>query len=149
MNELGNKIAKKRKDLGLTQMEFADEMSVTRQTVSRWEAGTVMPDIDKIADIASYLGVSCDYLLKDGITDEQSTGSIRGVGRLLTATEGKLVKLRFFDGEADIDLGLNACRIVKYEGNWMKVAADTKKGHIEKMIPVSSVCSIEICGEEE
>ena len=60
MSELGNKIAKKRKDLGLTQMEFADEMSVTRQTVSRWEAGTVMPDIDKIADIASYLGVSCD-----------------------------------------------------------------------------------------
>ena len=148
MSELGNKIAKKRKDLGLTQMEFADEMSVTRQTVSRWEAGTVMPDIDKIADIASYLGVSCDYLLKDGITDEQPV-PFRGVGRLLSSAEGKLVKLNFFDGEADSELGLNACRIVKYEGNWMKVAADTKKGHIEKMIPVSSVCSIEICGEEE
>jgi transcriptional regulator with XRE-family HTH domain len=149
MNNLGARIAEKRKSLGMTQIEFAEKMHVIRQTVSRWESGTAMPDIDKIADIASYLGVSCDYLLKDGITDEQSTGSIRGVGRLLTATEGKLVKLRFFDGEADIDLGLNACRIVKYEGNWMKVAADTKKGHIEKMIPVSSVCSIEICGEEE
>ena len=53
MNELGNKIAKKRKDLGLTQAEFAEEMMVTRQTVSRWEAGTVMPDIDNIGDIAS------------------------------------------------------------------------------------------------
>lgn len=148
MSELGNKIAKKRKDLGLTQMEFADEMSVTRQTVSRWEAGTVMPDIDKIADIASYLGVSCDYLLKDGITDEQPA-PVRGVGRLLSSAEGKLVKLNFFDGEADPELGLNACRIVKYEGNWMRVAADTKKGHIEKMIAVSAVRSIELCGEVE
>ena len=148
MSELGNKIAKKRKDLGLTQMEFADEMSVTRQTVSRWEAGTVMPDVDKIADIAAYLGVSCDYLLRDGITEEQPV-PLRGVGRLLSSAEGKLVKLDFFDGEADADLGINKCRVVKFEGNWMKVAADTKKGHIEKMIPVSSVRSIELCGEVE
>jgi transcriptional regulator with XRE-family HTH domain len=40
MNEMGNKIAQKRKDLGMTQIEFADQMHVTRQTVSRWEAGT-------------------------------------------------------------------------------------------------------------
>ena len=65
MNELGNKIARKRKDLGMTQIEFADKLNVTRQTVSRWEAGTVMPDIDKISDIASLLQVSCDYLLKE------------------------------------------------------------------------------------
>ena len=148
MSELGNKIAKKRKDMGLTQMEFANEMSVTRQTVSRWEAGTAMPDIDKIADIALYLGVSCDYLLKDGVTEEHQTG-IRGIGRLLASTEGKLVKFNFFDGEADPDLGMNACRVLKFEGNWMKVATDTRKGHIEKMIPVSSVCSIVICQEEE
>ena len=47
MTGLGGKIAGKRKDLGLTQQEFADRLSVTRQTVSRWEAGTVFPDIDK------------------------------------------------------------------------------------------------------
>ena len=63
MNELGNKISRKRKDIGMTQTDFAERLCVTRQTVSRWEAGTVMPDIDKIADIASILGVSCDYLL--------------------------------------------------------------------------------------
>ena len=72
MTELGNKIAQKRKDLGMTQIEFADKLCVTRQTVSRWEAGSVMPDIDKISDIASILGVSCDYLLKDDIKEEES-----------------------------------------------------------------------------
>ena len=94
MNELGNKIAKKRRDLGLTQAEFAEEMSVTRQTVSRWEAGAVMPDIDKIGDIASYLGVSCDYLLKDGITDEGATRT-RSVGKLLAGVTGKSVRILF------------------------------------------------------
>ena len=38
MNKLGIKIAEKRKTLGLTQIEFAEKMRVTRQTVSRWEA---------------------------------------------------------------------------------------------------------------
>ena len=51
MDRLGEKIAKKRKDLGMTQAEFAEKMSVTRQTVSRWEAGTVLPDIEKLTDI--------------------------------------------------------------------------------------------------
>ena len=60
MNELGNKIAKKRKDLGMTQSEFAEKMCVTRQTVSRWEAGTVLPDIDRIGEVAELLGVSCE-----------------------------------------------------------------------------------------
>ena len=35
MNELGNKIALKRKNLGMAQIEFAEKLSVTRQTVSR------------------------------------------------------------------------------------------------------------------
>ena len=149
MNELGNKIAKKRKDLGLTQAEFAEEMMVTRQTVSRWEAGTVMPDIDKIGDIASYLGVSCDYLLKDGITDEGSVGVVKPVGKLLAGMKGKTVKLTFFDGEADIDLYNVACKVLDFEGTWMKISAKTKhKGQLEKLIPLASVVSMEICEEE-
>ena len=145
MNELGSKIAGKRKDLGLTQTEFADRLSVTRQTVSRWESGTVMPDIDKIPDIASLLGVSCDYLLKDEVRCEE-TGPSAGVSPLLKSAEGKKVKLFFFDEEADPDL-YDECRILEFEGSWMKVEAETKKGRIEKLIPVSSVLSLEFRGD--
>ena len=143
MSELGNKIAQKRKDLGMTQIEFADKLNVTRQTVSRWEAGTVMPDIDKISDIASILGVSCDYMLKDDIKDEESIVN-RYLSKLVENAAGKTVRLNFFDDEADIDLFNTDCRIIDFERNWMKVEADTKKGHIEKLIPVSSILSIEI-----
>ena len=86
MNGLGSKIAGKRKDMGITQQEFADMLSVTRQTVSRWEAGTVFPDIEKIADIAKTLNVSCDYLLRDDIEeDELRTAPCRHTER---STEG-------------------------------------------------------------
>ena len=147
MNDLGSKIARKRKDLGLTQSEFAEKMSVTRQTVSRWEAGAVMPDINKIGDIAALLGVSCDYLLKDGAAEE-GPAPAKGVSRLLRAARGKTVRLSFFDEETDVDLYDTDCRILDFEGNWMKVEAQLKKGLVEKLIPVASVRSIEIRKEE-
>lgn len=151
MNELGNKIAAKRKDLGMTQIELAEKMSVTRQTISRWEAGTVMPDIDKISDLADVLCVSCDYLLKDGKTDEESSPTRTAelpVSRLLLSLKGKSVRLTFFEDEADADLFNTTCRIVDYEGNWAKVEATTKKGSIEKLIPVSSIRSFELVKED-
>ena len=139
--------AEKRKRLGMTQIEFAEKMHVTRQTVSRWEAGTVMPDVEKIGEIADILGVSCDYLLKDGASED---GAVRtkGVGKLLQSILGKTVQLVFYDEEADIDLFNTPCRVASFEGNWMQVTADTKKGRIEKLIPVSSVLSIEIVKED-
>lgn len=147
MNKLRSKIAEKRKSLGMTQIEFAERMCVTRQTVSRWEAGTAMPDIDKIGEIADILEVSCDYLLKD---DAAETGAVptKGVGTLLKSMIGKQVRLAFFDEEADIDLYNTPCRIVDFEGSWMRITADTKKGRIEKLLPVSSVLSLEIVKEE-
>ncbi len=147
MNQMGNKSARKRKDLGMTQIALAEELNVTRQTVSRWEAGTVLPDIDKISDIASILGVSCDYLLKDGISEEETVVS-SGISRLLKEAQGKTVRLSFFDGEADLDLFNTDCTIIDFEGNWMKVEATTKKGKIEKLIPVSSVLSMVIREED-
>ena len=148
MNQLGAKIAKARRDTGLTQMEFADRLYVTRQTVSRWESGAASPDIDKITDIAAILGVSCDYLLNDDIAENVASGrAVGGVSRLLQDARGRQVRLTFFDSEADVDLFNTVCTIQDFEGNWIKVTADTKKGHIEKLVPVSSVLSIEFAKE--
>ena len=121
---------------------------LARQSGSRWEAGTAMPDIDKIGEIADILGVSCDYLLKDDVF-ESGAAQITGVGKLLKSLVGKTVQLSFFDEEADIDLFNTPCRIMEFEGNWMRVSANTKKGTIEKLIPVSSVLSIELVKEDQ
>jgi len=152
MDQMGNKIARRRKDLGMTQVSMADALSVTRQTVSRWEAGTVLPDIDKISDIARLLGVSCDYLLKDEIEEYDSAAEKAipsAVSGLLQEMKGKKVKLDFCEDETDIDLYDVVCTIVGFEGNWIKVSANTKKGEFEKLIPISSIFSIEIVKEAE
>ena len=150
MEQMGAKIAKARRDAGLTQMEFADRLYVTRQTVSRWESGATSPDIDKITDIASILGVSCDYLLKDDIPVDVASGrAVGGISKLLQDAQGRQVKLTFFEDEADIDLFNAVCTIEAFEGNWMRVTTDTKKGRIEKLIPVSSVLSIEFVTAKE
>lgn len=152
MDQMGNKIARRRKDLGMTQVSLADALAVTRQTVSRWEAGTVLPDIDKIGDIARILGVSCDYLLKDEIeecdpgTEKRIPSAVSG---LLMEMKGKKVKLDFCEEEVDADLYDVVCTVTGFEGNWIKVMAHAKKGDFEKLIPLSSIFSIEIVKEDE
>ena len=148
MNGLGSKIAGKRKDMGITQQEFADMLSVTRQTVSRWEAGTVFPDIEKIADIAKTLNVSCDYLLRDDI-EEDELRTAKGPGPVIRALKGKQVRIMFADEMADIDLFNSVCTVEDFEGNWIKLSADTKNGHMEKLLPLASIATFEIVGEEK
>lgn len=63
--DIGSKIAQARREQGITQIELADQMCVTRQTISRWETGAALPDIEKTADLAEILQVSCDYLLRE------------------------------------------------------------------------------------
>ena len=146
---MGNKIAKKRKDLGMTQNEFAEKLNVTRQTVSRWEAGSVLPDIDKISDIASILDVSCDYLLKDEVKEEKDSRSDGILSRLLKDSAGRKIKLNFYEDEADIDFYDKVCVIDEFEGNWMRVSLENANEKIEKLIPLSSVKSIEYVKEKE
>lgn len=45
---LGRKIAEARKEKNLTQEQLADLMSVTRQSISRWESDQSYPEMDKI-----------------------------------------------------------------------------------------------------
>ena len=63
--KLNEKLMKLRKERGLSQEEFGNEINVSRQAVSKWEAGTTKPDIEKIKEISNYFDVSFDYLLND------------------------------------------------------------------------------------
>lgn len=69
----GNFIAAMRKCQGLTQEALGEILGVTNRTVSRWERGVNMPDIDKLQELASILEVSVNELLSgEKITDEKS-----------------------------------------------------------------------------
>ena len=51
-----------RKEKGMTQEELSERLSVSRQTVSKWENGECMPDADKFIRLADILEISLDEL---------------------------------------------------------------------------------------
>lgn len=67
-----DKLIKLRRQKGWSQEELAEQMSVTRQSVSKWESMQSLPDLDRILQLSKLFGVSTDYLLKDEIEDEQA-----------------------------------------------------------------------------
>lgn len=67
--KLNEKLIKLRKENGLSQEEFGNEINVSRQAVSKWENQETKPDIDKIQEIGKRFNVSFDYLLNDEIEE--------------------------------------------------------------------------------
>jgi len=66
---LADKIINERKKNGWSQEELAEMLSVSRQSVSKWEGAQAVPDLTKIIKMAEIFGVSTDYLLKDEIEE--------------------------------------------------------------------------------
>ncbi len=66
----GQKLKSLRKEHGYSQEEFAQHLDVSRQAVSKWESDKGMPETDKLLQISTIFGVTLDYLLKEGSTDE-------------------------------------------------------------------------------
>lgn len=54
-----------RKKEGLTQEELAEKLNVSRQSVTKWESGNAIPDIEKIKEIAYIFSISVDSLIGD------------------------------------------------------------------------------------
>lgn len=53
---------------GYSQESLAATLNVSRQSVSKWELGTSLPETDKIIAIGSLFNVSLDSLLVDSVT---------------------------------------------------------------------------------
>ena len=60
--EMGKEIRRLRQDRGLTQEALAAALNVTAQTVSKWECGNSIPDVQLLPEIAVYFGVTIDQL---------------------------------------------------------------------------------------
>lgn len=70
--ELNKKLTELRKKKGLTQLELAELLNVTRQAISRWEVGTAAPSLDNLALLSRLYGVPLDDFIQDEGTEEPS-----------------------------------------------------------------------------
>lgn len=62
---LSTKLVTLRKQKGLTQMDLAEKLQVSRQAISRWEVGAAVPSTENLKVLGDLYGVSIDYLLND------------------------------------------------------------------------------------
>ena len=59
----GNRIAELRLARNWTQVQLAQKLNVSKQTVSNWENNNILPSIDLLIKLARLFSVSTDYLL--------------------------------------------------------------------------------------
>lgn len=64
-----------RKREEMTQEDLAEKLNVSRQSVTKWESGQALPDIEKVKEIAYMFSVSVDALIGD--IESKSTNKIK------------------------------------------------------------------------
>ena len=64
---IGEKITQLRTNMNMSQEQLAEKVTVSRQSVSKWEMDQAMPQIDKVLLMCSLFGITTDELLQDDI----------------------------------------------------------------------------------
>lgn len=77
---IGDKIYELRTRNNMSQGDLANELGVSRQSVSKWETGQSIPDVDRIVNISKIFDVTVDYLVNnnDDIEKQSKTEFVQG-----------------------------------------------------------------------
>ena len=73
--QLSDNIQQLRKALGLSQEQLAEQVGVSRQSISKWETGQSVPELDKLLALSRIFGLSTDELLGNRIPETGSTSA--------------------------------------------------------------------------
>lgn len=110
--KFGDRLKKSRLEKGLTQEQVAQNLYVTRQTISGWENEISYPDIINLIKLSDYYQVSLDTLLKEDrgmreyMEKKEVTKSLRPVYNMLMFTDLLLIVLLISDIMDFIKLGI-------------------------------------------
>lgn len=112
---LADKIIMLRKKNGWSQEELAEHLDISRQSVSKWESGASIPDLDKIIKLSKLFGVSTDYLLMEEhgeLPAEEGMAlgeSEKPLGRLISVEEAEVFLEETREFAKMIGLGVALC----------------------------------------
>lgn len=104
--KIGEKIAHLRTIAGMSQEQLAENIDVSRQSVSKWEMDQALPQIDKVLQLCELFGISTDQLLREKINLPQAETE----GNKYFGTDG-------FRGEANVTLtSMHAYKVGRFLG---------------------------------
>lgn len=107
--KINEKIYTLRKKFGWSQDELAEKLSVSRQSVSKWETGDSVPESAKLLEIAKIFSVSTDYLLDDSMEEyifPQAEESIDTADKIMSKGESLFRNYGWILGVVLLLLGL-------------------------------------------
>ena len=61
--KIGKYIAQKRKNLGLTQRDIAEQLGMSDKSVSKWERGVCLPDVSVYMELCRIIGISLNEFI--------------------------------------------------------------------------------------
>lgn len=96
------KLASLRKQKGLTQMDLAEKLNISRQAISRWEVGAAIPSTDNLKVLSELYGVSVDYLLT-AATDDSC---------MIAENQEQETKEQVWDAKSKKRRGILACALI-------------------------------------
>lgn len=97
--KIGRFIAKKRKELGLTQQQLAEKLGVTNKTISRWENGNYMPDLSIIEPLSEILEISLnEFFAGEEIKVEELTRE-----KVVERTENSISETLYYSNRQIMD----------------------------------------------
>ena len=124
---IGEKIAQLRLNADISQEQLAEKISVSRQSVSKWEMDQALPQIDKVLQICDLFDISTDELLRDKIT-------INNPGE---DTPNKYFGTDGFRGEANLNLtSMQAYKVGRFLGWYYssKLSGCPKAGYKPRIV---------------
>ena len=99
--DFSEKLLTLRKSRNLTQEELAEQLDVSRQSVSKWESGQAVPELDKIVALSRIFDVTTDYLLKPSEIDELSVRA-EMLEQQQKKLEGEIQKVSYLTAQQSI-----------------------------------------------
>ena len=96
---IGNKIQELRQKSRLTQDALAEKLGVSRQSVSKWELGQTLPEVDKILAMSQLFSVSTDELLNAAPMPPKVPGhkDLLRLGSIYLITKNLPASVRFYE----------------------------------------------------
>ena len=109
---IGQRIAQKRKELGLSQEALGDRLGISRQSIYKWESDSALPEVEKLIALSRLFGVSVGWLL--GVAEDAAPE---------TAPSGELTEAQLKMVEEIVDRYIAALPRPKPRRRWPWVLA--------------------------
>ena len=72
--KIGERLTELREDKGITQLELSKKLHISNSSISAYETGACMPDVETLRSLAIFYDVTSDYLL--GLTEESVSPAV-------------------------------------------------------------------------